>query len=449
MKKIIITILILLGHYITIGQDSSSIKRWSLQDCISYALEHNISLQMKELDKEKALKILLSSKLDFIPSLNISMENNMNWGRSVDLQTLEIVKNNLTLNSGIGIGASIYLLDGFSKIYDYKINHLGVDVERLAKEVLEEEITLSVMKSYLQILLYGEIIRSLQENLIQLEISKKIIGELIKNNRLSSSALTEIQAEETSLLKEVAASRNMYNKELIALRHLINIEETKFQIDEQINFSESEIISLDDCQQMSSLAKSHPKIISLEKMIMIQQYNIKKAIGMITPKIGLSASYATFFSSTATDIYGNIPPYLIQLKENINPSIGISLTIPIFNNGKYSRELKIKKIDKRKQELQLIQEQKLIEQQLENLLLDTKKYNSEMKNAKVHLSYMEEILEIATLKLETGRTDTNHYTEILRRKIQSQSEYLRSKYQYLFHVEIVRFYQNFSLNRGN
>ena len=102
-------------------------------------------------------------------------------------------------------------------------------------------------------------------------------------------------------------------------------------------------------------------------------------------------------------------------------------------------------LQKRHDELQLIRQQQLIEKRLTELLLETKKSLRRMESAQEHLKYMEESLEYAKIKLESGKIDSASYTDIFRRESRARSDYLREKYQYLFNMEIVKFYNNFSL----
>lgn len=424
---------------------SAAQQRWSLQECIDYALKHNISIQMKNIEQEVALENWKRSKLEFIPSLNFSMEHNLNWGRSVDLQTLEIVNNRLTQSTGIGIGTSIYILDGFSKIFDTKIAKLEYQIGGLEKESAIEEITISVIRAYMQITLSSEIISAIGENLESLRKQKEIVETFVSSNRAHISNLLEIKGEESALEMELTNAIYIHQRDIIALKNLLNFESDEpFEIapyfPEPVPYNEQIFIS----RNFELLKKYHPKISSLNKRLEADEFLIKRAKGKLFPTIGISGSYSTFYSSTAAQSDGSTHPFTTQLKENINPSVGITLAIPIFNNGKYKAEIKRHTLQKRQNELQLVQQQQLIEKRIRELLLETQKCFSRMENAEKNMRYMEESLEYAKAKFENGKMDSATYTDIFRRSNRARSEHLKEKYQYLFNMEIIKFYNSLS-----
>lgn len=442
MKKLLtVFIIAFISNTLSFSKD-----KWSLQECIDYALKHNISIQLKRIDEENTSVIVKTAKMEFLPSLNFSMEHNLNWGRSVDLQTLEIVNNKLTQNTGMGIGASVYLLDGLSKIYDMKIYRLQHQIAGFEKEAAKEEIAISVIKAYLQTLLSAEILSTIEKNIGSLKQQKEIIETFVLNNRSHNSSLLEIKGEEAAQQMELANAINLHQNNILSLKELLNIGIGEpFEIEGHIVTFPTDSGEISMYNNLDLLKKYHPTILSWDKKIEADKYSIKKAKGKLFPTIGISGSYSTFYSSTATQPDGSILPFGSQLKENINPSVGISLTIPIFNNGKYRMEITRNNLQKRHDELQLIRQQQLIEKRLTELLLETKKSLRRMESAQKHLKYMEESLEYAKIKLESGKIDSASYTDIFRRESRARSDYLREKYQYLFNMEIVKFYNNFSL----
>jgi outer membrane protein TolC len=89
---------------------------WSLERCIEYAKEHNLQVQQNQLSVQQAQRIIfLQSKLDFLPSVDGSASHNMSWGRSVNMQTLEIIQNKLSQSSSFSASASETIFSGLVK----------------------------------------------------------------------------------------------------------------------------------------------------------------------------------------------------------------------------------------------------------------------------------------------------------------------------------------------
>ena len=112
MKRVFIFILILLcmGNALSAQQ-----KPWTLSQCIEYARQNNLQVKMEEIGVEQASNSASQSKWDLAPSVNAGLSHNMSWGRSVNLQTLEIIKNKRSMSTSGNLSASATLFGGFSK----------------------------------------------------------------------------------------------------------------------------------------------------------------------------------------------------------------------------------------------------------------------------------------------------------------------------------------------
>ena len=89
--------------------------KWTLEQCISYAKENNLQVKQMELGEQQAENNLQAAKMEYLPSVNASMGHNMSWGRSVNLNDLEIVENKLSQSSSMSLSASLPLFEGLRK----------------------------------------------------------------------------------------------------------------------------------------------------------------------------------------------------------------------------------------------------------------------------------------------------------------------------------------------
>ena len=110
-----------------LSQTALAQETWTLERCIEYAWSNNLSIKQQNIEVSRSEAQLLQDKLDFAPSLNVSFGHNLNWGRSVDLQNLEIIHNKLSQSTSASANASIYLLDGLSKLYGLKSSQKSLE----------------------------------------------------------------------------------------------------------------------------------------------------------------------------------------------------------------------------------------------------------------------------------------------------------------------------------
>ena len=139
-------------------------KVWSLEECINHAWENNLTVKQKMVEVERGRNNLVKSKADFAPSINADIGYHLNWGRSVDLQNLEIIRNKLSQSTSASVSASVYILDGLSKLYTLKSESKSLEISLQEVESLKNEISISIAKCYLQILLAKEILSASESN---------------------------------------------------------------------------------------------------------------------------------------------------------------------------------------------------------------------------------------------------------------------------------------------
>jgi len=95
-------------------------KKWSLEDCIRYAWENNLTIKQQELGVKQSENVHFQSKMSFAPSVSARVSENVNWGQSVDLSTLTILNHVRSSNTGVGIYADMDLFTGFQKLNTVK-----------------------------------------------------------------------------------------------------------------------------------------------------------------------------------------------------------------------------------------------------------------------------------------------------------------------------------------
>ena len=156
----------------------SAQKRWSLQECISYAWDNNLSIKQKEVAVEQSKNNAAQSRMEFIPSLNASASHSMNWGRSVNMQDLEIIENKLNQGTSLSISASLPVFEGFLKINDLRSKDLIKEISFLEVERVKNQISVEIARVYLQILLSKEILKSAEESLKSVEEQRARISVL-------------------------------------------------------------------------------------------------------------------------------------------------------------------------------------------------------------------------------------------------------------------------------
>lgn len=435
-KKIIPAIALMMLSTTLFSQE-----KWSLEKCIRYAQENNLQIKQHQLAIQQAQNELRASKMEYIPSVNASMNHNMSWGRSVNLNDLEIIENQMSQSTSMNFSASLPLFEGMRKQNSVKSNLKQLEIAGTNVEKLKDDISLSVTQSYLQVLLAYEIEKTAAESLNSVKLQVERCRILVEAGSQPYSSLLELEAQLANENVQVVSAKNNVGTSLLALAQLLDIEDyTTFNI-EIPNISSLELApTLYDIDEIYLNALQLPRIkgdeLSLEQSKL--QYKIQK--GAALPTISFNAGYGTYFSDNQETAFFQ------QFNNNRNPSVGFGLSIPIFNNLRNSTSVKNARLNVKQSELQL----KISKQ---NLLKDIQQaYNEalasyeKMKAAKENMTSAKESFRYTQEKFDAGILNGTDYTVAKTNLFKVESEYLQSKYQYIFQQKVLDYYMNTPLN---
>ena len=420
---------------------------WSLERCIRYAWDNNLTIRQQSLETVRSEAMLMQSRLSFLPSISASFGHNLNWGRSVDLQNLEIIHNKLSQSTSASANASIYLLDGLSKLNNLKSSRKSVEISLQEVERLKDEISISIVKSYLQILLSKEIEASAIESLNAVTAQRERTKLLVEAGNQPYSSLLEIESQLASERVQVVTAGNQVITNTLALQQLLDLPyDPEFRIeipDTDCLLPESTDMNT---EEIYSAAQSMPVIQSARLALDKGELDLRTARGQYYPKISLSASYGTFFSSSTFAPDGSVYPFFEQFRDNINPSISIGLTIPIFNNWSTKANVENARAAKESLELDLKIKQQTLYKEIQTAVTEAGTYLRQMEAALANMNSMRESFRYVEEKFNAGALNGTDYTVAMSNLKKAESEYLQAKYQYIFQLKIIDFYKGVPLS---
>lgn len=415
---------------------------WTLEKCIEYAWANNLSVKQQNIEVSRAENQLTQDKLDFIPSLNASLGHNLNWGRSVDLQNLEIIHNKLSQNTSASVNSSVYLLDGLSRIYGLKSSRKSLEISLQEVERLKDEISVSIVQSYLQILLSREILTAARESFRSMSEQRDRTALLVEAGSQPYSSLLELESQLASERVQVVTARNQVTTSTLALQQLLDLPYDKdFRIAvPDINLTIG-TYTMDSPDDIYASAQSMPVIQSARLALDKGDLDLKSARGQYWPKISLSASYGTFYSSSSFAPDGSTYPFFEQFRDNINPSVSIGLSIPIFNNWNVRTSVRNARLSRRSLEIDLRLKQQNLYKEIQTAVTEADTYYRQMEAAQANVASMEESFRYVEEKFNAGALNGTDYTVARTNLFKARSEYIQAKYQFVFQLKIIDYYK--------
>lgn len=379
--------------------------------------------------------------------MNVSFGHNLNWGRSVDLQNLEIIHNKLSQSTSASANASIYLLDGLSKLYGIKSSRKSLEISIQEVERLKDEISVSIARSYLQILLAKEVLAAAEESFNSLEKQRDRTRLLVEAGSQPYTSLLDIESQLASERVQVVTAENRVMTSTLALQQLLDLQyDPDFQIMvPDIDYTIQKYTGY-NIDEIYAGALSMPVIQSARLALTKGELDLKSAKGQFYPKISLAASYGTFYSSSTFAPDGSVYPFFEQFRDNINPSISIGLSIPIFNNWNVKTNVRNARLAKESLELDLRTKEQTLYKEIQTAVTEAETYYRQMEAAEANVSSMQESFRYVEEKFNAGALNSTDYTVARANLLKSRSEYLQAKYQFIFQLKIIDFYKGIPMS---
>jgi len=413
--------------------------KWTLRECIDYAVEHNIDIKKQILKADKSKVEVSTSKNSRLPNLNASFDQNFNFGRSTTSDNASISKNSNNLT--FSIGSSLPIFTGFKISNQIKMDKLNFQaaLEGLNKAI--ENIELQVTSLYLDVLFKKEILKVFQDQ-AKLTAEQLDRTEVLYNSgKIPASQVYDMKAKLAEDELNITTSKNDLDIAMLNLSQALNLqEESKFDIkdpylNDVITENQSSILPVNQIYRTAIAIKPHVKEAQL------LHESSKKAL-----KIAQSGYYPTldFNVGYRTSLYrlynAPNPEFKDQLKDNASQYIGFTLSIPIFNRFKVRNSVRSARIDilTRELELDLVKQDlyKEIEKAYQSAIAARSKYSSTEKATQA----AEESFKYAIERYDVGKSTVFEFDEAQTKLLSSKSEQIQAKYDFLFRTKILDFY---------
>jgi outer membrane protein len=415
---------------------------WTLEQCIQYALDNNVTIQQQELTAEQRGNQLFQSKMEFIPSLGIRMSDNLSWGMSRTMRPLddggfiEVQEDRFSHSFIPSISASINLFEGLKKIYTLRRSQSDYDAAKQDVELLKNEISLNVTQAYLQVLLSNEMLTVAESSYESLEVQLTRLKQLVEAGSRPYSEQLEMEAQLASEEVQRVTSKNQLENNYLTLHQLLNFPvNSKLQIAKPDLAITKDIFNSEDITDVYTQALNLPQIRGAEYRMESAHHALGVSRGGYWPTLSLTGSFGSSFSNSIKDNFWD------QITDNKSPAIGFSLNIPIFTNWSVRTNVKNAKLNHRIAELEVENKRKTLYKEIQTASTDALAAFNKYKASERNVIASKESFRYVETKFETGLLNATDYNMAKNNLLKAQSEELQSKYQYIFQLKILDFYK--------
>ncbi len=413
---------------------------WSLDRCVAYALENNISIQQQALSVDYSENQLKQSKIDRAPTVNASVGHYFQFGRSLTVENTWADIN--SQNTSFSLDAGVVLYNGMQKKntkeqYEFNVESALKDLEKA-----KDDISLAVAQAYLQILFNKELVATQKEQLKLTEEQIKISEKQVQAGTLPKGQVLETMAQQASEELTLTNYENQLDLSLLDLMQLLEVEVSR-NFDIEIPNMDAEALAADLLSSNEVYAKAleeRPEILSYEFQLKSMEAQQKIAKGALYPSLSMGVSYGSNYNNQYTDLTGEKIPFGEQISNQKQTLVYFSLNIPIFNGWSAKTSVANAELNMRsaQNELQVAKNSlmKEIQQAYVNALAAMKKYQSSEKA----VESTEEAFRYVEEKFNLGIVTSLEYTDAKNKVTNAQSSFIQAKYEYIFSVKILDFY---------
>jgi outer membrane protein len=444
-------------------------KTWTLEECITYALNNNIQIKQQQLNTVVSKLQYNQSIAALFPSINGSASLVYNNGQTVDMFTNQFASQTVQ-SDNFYLSSSVVLFNGLQLLNGLKQKQIDFLASKYDLDKIKNDISLTIATAYLQVLYSIELL-DIAKN--QLEITKQQVGRtqtLYTVGTVAKGTLLTMQSQEATDELQKVNAQNQLDIAYLTLAQLLDLQNTQgFDIVKPALILPDASSLMQQVDEIYAKALGiQPEIKSAELKVQSSKKGLSISRGMYSPSLTLNASYGTGYSGASKTPTGAkvsgfdtigvtlsgervISPiynytyektkFWDQIDKNQNKSIGLYLNVPIFNKWQTQTMIGTSKVQLKSAQLSLQSAQNQLYKTIQQAYADARaalnKYNASTQS----VDALTESFGYTEQKFNVGMVNSIDFNDAKNNLLKAKSELLQSKYDYIFRLKVLDFYQ--------
>lgn len=441
MKLRITLLAILFATTITHAQ----FKKWTLEECVTYAVENNLTIEQFELDLEN-VKLDKSDAIgNLLPNLNANTTVSSNTGFSIN-PTNNLPTNSTAFNVNGGFSSNVTLFDGLRNVHQLNRAKINAIANQYRLDDLKDDIRLNVANAYLQVLSNKEQLKVFRAQYAVTEQDLKRTKELVESGVVPRGDLLEIEATAANQEQQIINGESLVLISRVNLAQLLQITDYEnFDIaDEEFEIPPSDILD-------NSAKVIFDKALTFRNDIKFSQTNVELAEkdlqiskGGYLPTLNAFFQYGTRYSDVTVIPDANGVPFTPDFTDQLwifdGISYGAQMNIPIFNGWSTRNNVKRSKISLEKAKLQYEQDKLALESTIQQAYVDVSTFEKAYEAAQKTLESRRVAYQYAKDRFDVGLMNAFDFSQAQSRLDNAEADVIRTKYDYIFRLKILEFF---------
>ena len=471
MKYILMT----LFSTFLLTQGAQAQEVWTLERCVQYAFENNLTVKQAEANVKTALLSERQAKASRLPNVSASFNAGEQFGRTIDPTSNQFSTVATGYNS-VGVSAGVNLFNGGLIHHTVKQAKWDAQAAQADASQTTNTLALQIAQAYLNILLFEEQYKNAQKRIAQSTEQLNQTQKLIDAGTLPNADKYNILAQIAQGEQAAVQSQNSVELAYLSLKQLLQLEP-----DYELSIERPAIaIPADAAPESLTLTPLYTTALGTQPNIQAADFRIKSAEEGIFlaksaywPTVSLFANLSSNYSTQLLDFQNgtflgqeltqpvivkvndvdvtiqqyidkysyNKVSYLDQIDQNFGQGVGLNISIPIYQNGRVRLNVERAQLNVINAQLQQNQVRQTLKNDIQTSIANARAARKQLEAAQKTYDATKIAFENTQKRHALGAVNTLDLTTAKNNLDISENDLTVARYDYLFKLKILDFYE--------
>ena len=408
-------------------------KKWTLDECISYAMENNVPLKLQKLQQQSAQEDVTQSKAALLPTVSASTNQGVGYSPFDDSGA-----DKAYYNGSYGVSAQWTVWNGGQNTNTLKLNRLSLQQAALSTEESANSIEERITQLYVQILYMAEAIEVNRQSLETSRKNEERGRQMVEVGKMSKADLAQLTAQRAASEYSVVEAQTQLDKYKQELKQVLELTtEPNFDVAIPATTDEQALAAIPALASVYEAALAHrPEIKNAQLGIESSDLQLRIAKAGALPTVTMQGGLSTSTNTMSALAWGS------QMKNNLGLSASVGVTVPIFDGRHTKTSVNKARLAQEQARLALANEEDNLYTTLEGLWLDAVNNQQKFRSAALSVESEQESYDLLSEQFNLGLKNIVELMTGKDKLLTAQQNRLQSKYMTILSQQLLQFYQS-------
>ena len=407
-------------------------KKWTLQDCINYAMENSVSMKLAKIKKQSAQEDALQSKAALLPTLTASTSQGGGYSPFDNTAADKVY-----YNGSYGVNAQWTVWNGWQNTNTAKVSKLTEEQADLSIDVTANSLQEQITKLYVQILSTADAIEVNRQNLETSKKNEERGQQMVEVGKMSKADLAQLTAQRVASEYSIVESETQLSKYKLQLKQVLDLVDNNFDVAIPTTSDQQALEPIPTMNSVYEAAMAQrPEIKNAQLDIEKSKLQMKIAKAGKLPSVTLNGGLSTSTNSLAKTAWGS------QMKNNVGLTATLNVSIPIFDARRAKTSINKAYLEQEQAQVQFDDEEHELYTTIEGLWLDAVNNQQKFTSASASVESEQQSYNLLSEQFNLGLKNIVELMNGKDKLLTALQNKLQSKYQTILSQQLLKFYQN-------